>query len=91
MKKTSYGVEEDLYTTVELTQLFGFFRFIESQKKTPAEPEEIIRRHNEYRSVVRNKVLERKYDALLHERTGLSIHEIVKQAEADLLEEKAVK
>lgn len=91
MKKPVYYVDESLYTTLELVQLFGFFSFIEKAEALEYEPEEIISRYNEYRSVVRNKQLEREYDKMLQEKCGVSIRKVVDNAKAALAENENLK
>lgn len=87
MKKEVYYVDESLYDTLDLVKLFGFFSFIEKAEALEYEPQEIIDRYNEYRSVVRNKDLERKYDKMLQEKCGVSIHKVVENAKKALLEQ----
>ena len=79
-----YDIDYEMYDTLELVKIFEFFSLIEKAKTKKVSKALIREKYQEYRNIVRNKALEKKYDQMLQTKSKVSIWEVVKNA----LEEK---
>lgn len=75
-----YEIDYEMYDTLELVKIFEFFSLIEKTKTKKVSKTLIREKYQEYRNIVRNKALEKKYDQMLQEKSKVSIWEVVKNA-----------
>ena len=76
---TEYKIDFDMFTALEIIKIIEFFQLIEKTKTSNVKSEVLISKFQEYRSVLRNKTLEKKYDKMLYEKSKVSIHEVMKK------------
>ena len=73
-----YEIDYDLYTVDELVKIIKFFQLIEKTKTKRLIKEELINGYNEYRNILKNKTLEKKYDQMLFKKSHVSIYQVMK-------------
>lgn len=73
-----YEIDYDLYTVDELVKIIKFFQLIEKTKTKRVSKEELINGYNEYRNILKNKTLEKKYDQMLFKKSHVSIYQVMK-------------
>ena len=74
-----YLIDYDMFNLEEIVKIISFFELIEKVNKGKKyKKEEVINKYNEYRSILNNKSLEKKYDAMLLKMTGASIYHTMK-------------
>lgn len=73
-----YKIDYDMFNVMEIVKIIDFFRLIESTKKKKVSKTLLKEKYNEYRNIINNKALEKKYDRMLFEKSRVSIYEVVK-------------
>lgn len=73
----SLSIDYDLFTTEEIVKIFNFYSFMERCHHHHIKEDEIISRYNEYRSIINNQSLQKKYDKNFEKSTGISIYKII--------------
>jgi uncharacterized protein YktA (UPF0223 family) len=68
-----YLIEFDMYTTQEIIKIIGFFQLIEQTKTKKINKQLLIDQYKEYRNIINNKALEKKYDKMLYDKSKVSI------------------
>ena len=78
MKNKNYDIDFELFTVEEVVKIVGFFKLIEDAKTKRIDKDLLIRKYKEYRSIINSIALEKKYDRMLYEKSGVSIYHTVK-------------
>ena len=78
-----YKIDYDMFSTIEVIKILEFFQLIEKTKTQKVSKKLLLEKHNEYRSILRNKALEKQYDKMLYETTGVSIYRVMKSIKED--------
>ncbi|HEY8395335.1 MAG TPA: UPF0223 family protein [Bacilli bacterium] len=78
MKPKTYDIDYELFNVEEIVKIVNFFRLIEETKTKKIDKDILIKKYNEYRSIINNIALEKKYDQMLYEKCGLSIYQVIK-------------
>jgi len=73
-----YIIDYDLFNVSEIITIINFFRLIEKTKYTNVDRELLKAKYNEYRNIINNKALEKKYDKMLYEKSKVSIYQVMK-------------
>lgn len=73
-----YKIDYDMFNVMEIVKIIDFFRLIESTKKKKVSKTLLKDKYNEYRNIINNKALEKKYDKMLFEKSKISIYEVIK-------------
>ncbi|HHX78757.1 MAG TPA: UPF0223 family protein [Acholeplasmataceae bacterium] len=73
-----YDIDFDLFNTLEIVKIFKFFELIESTKKKNINKELLNEKYGEYKRVINNKTLEKKYDKMLENIIGISIYKTMR-------------
>ena len=73
-----YEIDYEIFTALEIVKIIEFFCLIEKTKTKKVKPELLIEKYNEYRRILNNKTLEKKYDKMLYKKSKVSIYETVK-------------
>lgn len=73
-----YKIDYDLFNVEEIIKIIEFFKLIESTKTKKVNKDLLIKKYNEYRSILNNKALEKKYDKMLYEKSNVSIYHTMK-------------
>ena len=76
-----YKIDYDMFSTLEVIKILEFFQLIEKTKNGKVNKKLLIEKHHEYQSILRNKALEKQYDKMLFEKSGVSIYRIMKALE----------
>ena len=75
-----YTIDYDMFSLEEIVKIIAFFELIEKiNKKKKYDKTKTIEKYNEYRSILNNKSLEKKYDKMLEKLTGASIYHTMKE------------
>lgn len=75
---TTYDIDYDMFNVEEIVKIINFFRLVEESKTRKIDKDTLIRRYNEYRNIINNIALEKKYDRMLFEKSGVSIYRLIK-------------
>ena len=79
-----YTIDYDMFSLEEIVKIIAFFELIEKiNKKKKYDKAKTIEKYNEYRSILNNKSLEKKYDKMLEKLTGASIYHTMKEIISD--------
>ena len=74
-----YTIDYDMFSLEEVVKIISFFKTIENiNKNRRYKKDDVIEKYNEYRNIINNKSLEKKYDKMLLEKSKVSIYEVVK-------------
>lgn len=73
-----YKIDYDMFNVYEIVKIIDFFKLIESTKRKKVSKTLLKEKYNEYRNIINNKSLEKKYDKMLLEKSKVSIYEVVK-------------
>lgn len=74
-----YKIDYDMFEVLEIVKIIDFFRLIESTKKRKVSKALLKEKYNEYRNIINNKALEKKYDKMLYDKSKVSIYEVIKE------------
>jgi uncharacterized protein YktA (UPF0223 family) len=73
-----YKIDYDLFNVEEIIKIINFFKLIESTKTKNIRKEIIIESYHEYRNILNNIALEKQYDKMLYQKSGISIYQTLK-------------
>lgn len=73
-----YLIDFDMFNVSELIKIINFFQLIEKTKTNKVDKTLLVAKYNEYRSILNNKALEKKYDKMLYEKSRVSIYQVMK-------------
>ena len=73
-----YKIDYEMFDTLEVIKILEFFQLIEKTKHQKVKKELLIEKYREYQSILRNKALEKEYDKMLQEVSGVSIYKTMK-------------
>jgi uncharacterized protein YktA (UPF0223 family) len=73
-----YQIDFEMFTTEEIVKIYAFFGLIEQTKHRKLSKNLLREKYREYRNIINNKALEKKYDKMVREKSGVSIFETMK-------------
>lgn len=73
-----YEIDFDLFDTLEIVKIYKFFELIEATKRKHINKELLNIHYAEYKTIINNKTLEKKYDKMFQKFTGLSIYKTMR-------------
>ena len=74
-----YLIDYDMFSLEEIVHIVSFFHLIENiHKGKKHNKEEVKEKYKEYRNILNNKSLEKKYDKMLFKMSNASIYDIMK-------------
>ena len=74
-----YKIDYDMFSLEEIVKIVSFFELIKKvNNKRKYNKEEVINKYNEYRNILNNKSLEKKYDKMLYDLDKISIYHTMK-------------
>lgn len=76
---SEYKIDYDMFSTLEIIKILQFMQLVESTKNKKVSKSLLLAKYKEYRSILNNKSLEKKYDRLLREKSGVSIYQVMKE------------
>ena len=74
-----YEIDYEMFETLEIIKIIDFFMLIEQAQKKKVNKEKLIEGYREYQQILNNKILEKKYDKMLYEKTRISIYQTMKK------------
>lgn len=76
MKKQDYTLQIDfeIFTVEEIATIYSFFDMVEKFHKHKISKQKLIESYNNYRKTINSIQLEKKYDKLFFNKTGISIY-----------------
>lgn len=75
-------VDYDMFNVEEVIKILSFYNLMEKiSRGSRFKPNEVIEKYNEYRSIINNKSLEKKYDKALEQEKGFSIYRLMQFVE----------
>lgn len=73
-----YIIDYDLFNVNEIIKIINFMQLIEQTKTKKVNKDLLIAKYNEYRTILNNKSLEKKYDKMLFDKAKVSIYQVMK-------------
>ena len=73
-----YLIDYDMFSVEEIVKIIGFMKLIEDTKRKKVSKQLLIEKYNEYRTILNNKTLEKKYDKMLLKKSNISIYDTMK-------------
>lgn len=73
-----YEIDYDMFEVNEMVQIITFMQLIEKTKTNKVDKGLLITKYNEYRLILNNKALEKKYDKMLYAKSKVSIFQVMK-------------
>ena len=70
-----YEIDFDMFETIEIVKIIDFFVLIEQSYKKKISKQTMIDSYREYRQILNNKALEKKYDKMLYDKAKISIYQ----------------
>lgn len=77
-KMQEYEIDYDMFDVYEIVKIIEFFHLIESTSSKKVNRDLLISKYNEYRKILNNKALEKKYDRMLYNKSKVSIYQVMK-------------
>lgn len=74
-----YEIDFDMFETIEIVKIIDFFVLIEQSYKKKISKQTMIDSYREYRQILNNKALEKKYDKMLYDKAKISIYQTMKK------------
>lgn len=75
---SNYEIDYDIFSTLEVIRIIEFFRLIEQNKKKAIDGKILVEKYREYQNILCSKILEKKYDKMLYQKSKVSIYETLK-------------
>ena len=75
---SNYEIDYDIFSTLEVIKIIEFFRLIEHNKKKAIDGKILVEKYREYQNILCSKILEKKYDKMLYQKSKVSIYETLK-------------
>lgn len=80
-QELAMNIDYDLFTTEEIVKIFNFYSLMERTKNQKVNKETILESYYEYKNIINNLSLEKKYDQNFFKITGISIYQTIKRLE----------
>lgn len=80
-QELAMNIDYDLFTTEEIVKIFNFYSLMERTKHQNIKSETILESYREYKNIINNISLEKKYDQNFFKTTGISIYQTIKKLE----------
>ena len=72
-----YLIDYDMFSVEEIVKIISFMKLVEETKRKKVNKELLKTKYNEYRTILNNKALEKQYDKMLFEKSGVSIYRVM--------------
>lgn len=73
-----YKIDYELFNVEEIIKIINFFKLFESKQYKKIKKDLLISYYQEYRSILNNIALEKQYDKMLFDKSGISIFQTMK-------------
>lgn len=74
----NYTIDFEIFSTLEVIKIIEFFKLIEQTKTRNISGEILVQRYREYQNILKSKILEKKYDKMLYDKSKVSIYQTLK-------------
>lgn len=77
----TYEIDYDLFTVEEIVKIIQFYQLMRQCKNNKVSKQKIKEAYLEYKNIINNLSLEKKYNESFYKRTGISIYQTIKSIE----------
>ncbi len=74
----TYEIDYDLFTVEEIIKIINFYNLIHQFVHNKVKKDKIKSAYYEYKNIINNISLEKKYNKSFYNKTGISIYQIIK-------------
>lgn len=74
-----FNLDYDMFTTEEIVKIYNFYKLVIRNHKNIKRKDQILSEYDNYRKIINNKALEKKYDKNFEQKTGISIYHLIKE------------
>lgn len=79
-----FNIDYDMFTTDEIVKIYHFYKLVIRFKTNKKNKQELLLEYENYRRIINNKALEKKYDKNFEQKTGISIFHLIKEIKEEL-------
>lgn len=79
-----FNIDYDMFTTDEIVKIYHFYKLVMRFKTNKKNKQELLLEYENYRRIINNKALEKKYDKNFEQKTGISIFHLIKEIKEEL-------
>lgn len=74
----TYEIDYDLFTVEEIVKIINFYHLVRKYVKHKVNKADIKNAYYEYKNIIHNIALEKKYNESFFKKTGISIYQLMK-------------
>jgi hypothetical protein len=74
----TYEIDYDLFTIDEIVKIINFYHLMKKYVHHKVNKETIKNAYYEYKNIIHNLALEKKYNQRFFEKSGISIYQVIK-------------
>ncbi|HCX08611.1 MAG TPA: hypothetical protein DHG20_05775 [Acholeplasmatales bacterium] len=77
----TYEIDYDLFTVEEIIKIIQFYQLMGQYKNNKVSKQKIKEAYLEYKNIINNLSLEKRYNENFYQKTGISIYQTIKSIE----------
>ena len=77
----TYEIDYDLFTVEEIIKIIQFYQLMGQYKNNKVSKQKIKEAYLEYKNIINNLSLEKRYNENFYRKTGISIYQTIKSIE----------
>lgn len=77
----TYEIDYDLFTVEEIIKIIQFYQLMGQYKNNKVSKQKIKEAYLEYKNIINNLSLEKRYNENFYQKTGISIYKTIKSIE----------
>lgn len=77
----TYEIDYDLFTVEEIIKIIQFYQLMGQYKNNKVSKQKIKEAYLEYKNIINNLSLEKRYNENFYHKTGISIYQTIKSIE----------
>ena len=70
-----FDIDYDMFTTDEIIKIYNFYNLMIKHHKKPMNKDKVLAAYREYKNIINNISLEKKYNKEFEKCTGISIYQ----------------
>lgn len=70
-----FDIDYDMFTTDEIIKIYNFYNLMIKHHKKPMNKDKVLTAYREYKNIINNISLEKKYNKEFEKCTGISIYQ----------------
>lgn len=74
----TYEIDYDLFTVDEIVKIINFYHLMKKYVNRKVKKVDIKNAYYEYKNIINNLALEKKYNETFFKKTGISIYQVIK-------------